>query len=70
MKPTETIEESVLSLMRKMDPNMKLVIPIEMWNSARDYAWRIKRDFGVKFRIRRMKTSKTKKNLILVERID
>lgn len=68
MRPEETVEESIFSIMRDMDFRTRLVVPMEQWMLARSYAQTLKRDFGVVFRVRRMMTSKTKLKLILIER--
>lgn len=68
MRPEKTVEESIFSIMREMDMNTKLVVPMEQWMLARSYAQTLKRDFGVVFRVRRMMTPKSKLKLILVER--
>lgn len=69
MRPEEPIEESIFSIMRKMDKNTKLIVPIEQWLMARTIARDLKKDFGVEFKVRRMMTSRTKLKLILVERV-
>ena len=69
MRPEETVEESIFSIMRDMDLRTKLVVPMEQWMLARSYAQTLKRDFDVVFKVRRMMTSKTKLKLILVERV-
>lgn len=69
MRPEETVEESIFSIMRDMDFRTRLVVPMEQWMLARSYAQTLKRDFGVVFKVRRMMTSKTKLKLILVERV-
>ena len=53
-----------------MDLNTKLVVPIEQWKLVRSMAHGLKKNFGVKFKVQRMMTPKTKLNLILVERVD
>lgn len=68
MRPTEKVEESIFSLMRKMDDKTKLIVPIEHWVLVRTYAQTLKRDFGAAFSVRRMMTPYTKLNLILIER--
>lgn len=68
MRPEETVEESIFSIMRDMDFRTRLVVPMEQWMLARSYAQTLKRDFGVVFKVRRMMTSKTKLKLILIER--
>ena len=70
MRPTETVEESIYSVMRKMDKNTKLIVPIENWALARNYAAQLENDFDAEFSVCRMRTNRTKKNFILVERID
>lgn len=57
------------SIMREMDKNTKLIVPIENWTLARNYAAQLENDFDVEFSVRRMRTSRTKKNFILIERI-
>ena len=52
-----------------MDKNTKLIVPIENWTLARNYAAQLENDFDVEFSVRRMRTSRTKKNFILIERI-
>lgn len=69
MKEIESTEQSIYSIMREMDKNTKLIVPIENWALARNYACQIECDFGVKFFVRRMITSHTKKNFILIERV-
>ncbi len=70
MKETETTEQSMYSIMREMDKNTKLIVPIENWALARNYAIQLERDFNVEFSVRRMRTNRTKKNFILIERTD
>lgn len=70
MRPEETIEESIFSIMRKMDKNTKLIVPIEQWLMARTIARDLKKDFGVEFKVRRMMTPRTKLKLVLIERVD
>lgn len=70
MKTTETTEQSMYSIMREMDKNTKLIVPIENWALARNYAAQLENDFDVEFSVCRMRTNRTKKNFILVERID
>ena len=69
MISTETTEQSMYSIMREMDKNTKLIVPIENWTLARNYAAQLENDFDVEFSVRRMRTSRTKKNFILIERI-
>lgn len=69
MKEIEATEQSIYSIMREMDKNTKLIVPIENWALARNYACQIESDFDVKFFVRRMKTNHTKKNFILIERV-
>ena len=70
MKETETTEQSMYSIMREMDKNTKLIVPIENWALARNYAIQLESDFNVEFSVRRMRTSRTKKNFVLIERTD
>ena len=56
--------------MREMDQNTKLIVPIDNWALARNYAIQLEKDFDVKFSVHRMKTNRTKKNFILIERVD
>ena len=70
MKEVETTEQSMYTIMREMDANTKLIVSIDSWILARNYASGLKRDFGVKFRVRRMHTKNTKRNFILIERVD
>ena len=70
MKETETTEQSMYSIMREMDKNTKLIVPIENWALARNYAMQLESDFNVEFSVRRMRTNRTKKNFILIERTD
>ena len=65
----EDTEQSIYTIMREMDKNTKLIVPIENWALVRNYACQIESDFDVKFFVRRMKTSHTKKNFILIERV-
>lgn len=69
MISTETTEQSMYSIMREMDKNTKLIVPIENWALARNYAIQLESDFDVEFAVRRMRTNRTKKNFILIERI-
>lgn len=69
MVSTETTEQSMYSIMREMDKNTKLIVPIENWALARNYAIQLESDFDVEFSVRRMRTNRTKKNFILIERI-
>jgi len=69
MVSTETTEQSMYSIMREMDKNTKLIVPIENWTLARNYAIQLESDFDVEFSVRRMRTNRTKKNFILIERI-
>ena len=69
MKEIEETEQSMYTIMREMDPKDKLIVTIDAWNLARNYALMLERNFGVKFKVRRMKTRNTKRNFILVERI-
>ena len=69
MAKIEDTEQSIYTIMREMDPGDKLVVTIEGWQLARDYAWLLKKNFEVEFRVRRMHTKNTKRNFILVERI-
>lgn len=55
--------------MREMDPNDKLIVTIDAWNLARNYALLLEKNFEVKFKVRRMQTRNTKRNFILIERI-
>ena len=57
------------TIMREMDPNDKLIVTIDAWNLARNYALMLGKNFNVKFRVRRMQTRNTKRNFILVQRI-
>ena len=70
MKETETTEQSMYSIMREMDKNTKLIVPIENWALARNYAIQLESDFNVEFSVRRMRTNRTKKNFVLIERTD
>jgi len=65
---TEETDQSIFTIMRRMDDRTKLVVPIEQWALVRNYAGQLKRDFGVQFEIHRMHTNRTKLNLILVEK--
>lgn len=69
MVSTETTEQSMYSIMREMDKNTKLIVSIESWALARNYAIQLENDFDVEFSVRRMRTNRTKKNFILIERI-
>ena len=69
MVSTEITEQSMYSIMREMDKNTKLIVPIENWALARNYAIQLESDFDVEFSVRRMRTNRTKKNFILIERI-
>ena len=70
MKEVETTEQSIYTIMREMDKNRELIVPIENWMLARNYAAQLKRDFGVKFSVNRMQTDRTKKNFVLIRRVD
>ncbi len=70
MRPTESTEGSLYSIMRNMDMNTKLVVPYEQWAMVRSMAHGLKKDFGAKFKVRRMMTPRTKLNFILVKRIE
>ena len=70
MVSTETTEQSMYSIMREMDKNTKLIVPIENWALARNYAAQLENDFDVEFSVCRMRTNRTKKNFVLIERID
>ena len=50
--------------------NTKLVVPYEQWAMVRSMAHGLKKDFGAKFKVRRMMTPRTKLNFILVKRIE
>ncbi len=69
MRTTESTEQSMYSIMREMDKNTKLIVPIENWALARNYASQLENDFDVEFSVRRMMTNRTKKNFILIERL-
>ena len=69
MISTETTEQSMYSIMKEMDKNTKLIVPIENWALARNYAVQLESDFDVEFSVRRMRTNRTKKNFVLIERI-
>lgn len=69
MKEIEETEQSMYTIMREMDPKDKLIVTIDAWNLARNYALMLERSFGVKFKVRRMQTRNTKRNFILVERV-
>lgn len=69
MRTTESTEQSMYSIMREMDKNTKLIVPIENWALARNYAAQLENDFDVEFSVRRMMTNRTKKNFILIERL-
>ena len=69
MVEIEDTNQSMYTIMRDMDLNDKLMVPLENWALARNYACQIKREFGVKFFVRRMRTDHTKKNFILIERV-
>ena len=69
MNEIETTEQSMYTIMREMDKRTKLIVPIDNWALARNYACQIECDFDVKFSVRRMRTSRTKKNFILIERV-
>lgn len=68
MRPEENVEESIYSLMMKMDTNTKIIVPIEQWALARNYALDLEIKLSAKFNVRRMMTSRTKLNFILIER--
>ena len=68
-KMTETVEESMYTLMRHMDIGDRLMVPIANWDLARVYANELK-SFGVKFKVNRMKTDNTKLDFVLVRRIE
>lgn len=70
MKEVETTEQSIYTIMREMDKNRELIVPIESWMLVRNYAAQLKRDFGVKFSVNRMQTDRTKKNFVLIRRVD
>lgn len=57
------------TIMREMDTNDKLIVTIDAWNLARNYALLLEKNFEVKFKVRRMQTRNTKRNFILIERI-
>ena len=63
-----TLEESIYTLMRKMDRNTKLVVPLQHWALVRNYAGQLQRDFDAKYEVHRMKTKNMKYDLILVTR--
>ena len=69
MTTIESTEQSMYTIMREMDLKTKLIVSIDSWTLARNYALILEKDFGVKFRVRRMQTRNTKRNFILVERI-
>ena len=69
MKETETTEQSMYTIMREMDPNDKLIVTIDAWDLARNYALILEKNFKVKFSVKRMQTINTKRNFILVQRI-
>lgn len=69
MKEIETTEQSMYTIMREMDPKDKLIVTIDAWNLARNYALMLEKNFNVKFEVRRMQTRNTKRNFILVQRI-
>lgn len=60
----------MFSLMKKMDMRSKLMVPLDNWALARNYAGQLQRDFGVKFSVKRMTTSRTKLNFVLIERVE
>ena len=70
MKKIEETNQSMYTIMREMDKNSKLIVSIDYWTLARLFASHITREFGVKFKVRRMVTSHMKKNFILIERDD
>lgn len=69
MKEIETTEQSMYTIMREMDQKDKLIVTIDAWNLARNYALMLEQNFDVKFRVRRMQTRNTKRNFILIERV-
>ena len=69
MTEIEETNQSMYTIMRDMDLNTKLIVPIENWALARNYACQLESDFDVKFFVRRMRTDHTKKNFILIERV-
>lgn len=69
MTTIESTEQSMYTIMREMDTNDKLIVTIDAWNLARNYALLLEKNFEVKFKVRRMQTRNTKRNFILIERI-
>ena len=68
MENLETINESILSLMRKMKVDEKLVVPISEWDHTRVYASHLKEQTGQQYCVNRMRTDKTKTEFLLVLR--
>lgn len=66
----KTVEESIYTIMKKMDLNMKLIVPYENWGLVRNYASLLRRDFGVQFETCRLKTKKARLNFVLVTRTE
>lgn len=64
----KTIEESIYTLMKKMDLNTKLIVPYENRCLVMNYASQLQRGFGVKFETCRIKTNKSKLPFLLVIR--
>lgn len=69
MVEIEDTNQSMYTIMRDMDLNTKLIVPIENWALARNYACQLECDFDVKFFVRRMRTDHIKKNFVLIERV-
>ena len=70
MRPEENVETSIFTIMKKMDTNTKLIVPIEQWALVRNYALDLEIKLRAKYKVRRMMTPRTKLNLILVERVE
>lgn len=64
----ETIDESIYSLMCKMDLGEKLVVPLCKWNDVRAFANRLKNLMERQYTVNRMRTGRTKMDYLLIRR--
>ena len=60
---------SLYSVMREMDEGDKLIIPIDRLQHAASTASRLKKEFGVLFRVRKMLTSRGNDKWAIVFRL-
>lgn len=63
------LHASLSFLMRMMEVGDRLLIPIERWGTARFLASSLKKDYGVKYTVKKLRDGHLKYDYIVITRV-